>query len=304
MATRGGFQPGEDASRYDQVSAGVEEHSHLFRPLVQRMISVAALKPGERLLDVGCGTGVIANQAARRVRPKGQVVGLDISEGMLVRARADAIRRGVHGWVDYRVGDAEALPFTDGSFDCVMCLFTFMHLPQPERAVSDMYRVLSPRGRVVIGVGSGAPTTLFRGWIHRAFRVADKIDERRGRVLTVPDLLNSLVRTHFHVPEAHGVVPARWTNPIQSLTRLISHAGFREVKYDWEGCVASFADPEEFWEVQNTYSSFARQRLIEAPPEKVAGIRAEFFEKCETVLSRGGRLIYPIGAIFVTGHKP
>ncbi|MBI1722468.1 MAG: methyltransferase domain-containing protein [Gemmatimonadetes bacterium] len=301
--TDSGFKTGEDASRYDQVSAGVDEHSHLLRPLVQRMVSFAALKPGERLLDVGCGTGIIANQGARRVGPKGKVVGIDISEGMLVRARAEAARRGVDGWVDYQVGDAEALQFADASFDCVTCLFTFMHLPQPERAIGDMYRVLSPRGRAIVGVGSRAPWNLWRGWMHRALRVVDKIDEKRGKVLTVPDLLNSLVRTHFHVSDAHGVVPARWTNPVQATGDLIAKAGFSKLKYDWEASVASFVDPEEFWDVQNTYSSFARQRLIEAPPEKVAQIRAEFLEKCETVISRGGRLIYPIGAVFVSGSK-
>ena len=302
--TASGYQTGEDPSRYDQVSAGVDEHSHLLRPLVQRMVSFAALKPGERLLDVGCGTGIIANQGARRVGPKGKVVGLDISEGMLVRARLEAKRRGVDGWVVYEVGDAEALHYADGSFDCVTCLFTVMHLPQPERAAADMYRVLSPRGRVIIGVGSGAPKSLARGWAHTAGRVIDKIDERLGKVLVVPDLLNSLVRTHFKVSDDHATVPSRWINPVPALTSLITEAGFRDLKYDWEGNVASFADPEEFWDVQNTYSSFARQRIVEAPPEKVARIKAEFLEACEKVLARGGRLIYPIGSIFVWGSKP
>ena len=298
-----GFQPDEDAERYDQVSAGVDEHSHLLRPVVQRMIAFAALEPGERLLDVGCGTGVIANQAARRIGPKGRVVGLDISEGMLARAKAEAIRRGVQAWVRYQVGDAETLPFVDGSFDCAMCLFTFMHLSRPQHAINDLYRVLSPGGRAVIGVGSGAPRKSVRGSMHLAIRMMDRIGERRGKVLIAPDFLNALVRKHFNVSEAHAVVPAAWTNPVQFLSRLFAAAGFRDMRYDWEGSIASFADPEEFWDLQNTCSSFARQRLIEAPQEKVTCIREEFLTNCEAVLSRGGRLLYPIGALFVSGSK-
>ena len=267
------------------------------------MIALAALRPGERLLDVGCGTGIIANQAARRVGPKGRVVGLDISEGMLVCARAEAARRGISAWIEYRAGDAEALPFADGAFDCATCLFTLMHLPNPQQAVRDLYRVLSPQGRALVGVGSSAPRNQLKGWAQLGLRAMDRMDEKRGKVLMAPDLLNSLVRKHFHVSEAHGVVPSGWGNPVQTLADLMTRAGFRDLKYDWEGNVASFADPEEFWDVQNTYSSFARQRLLEAPGT-VDRIRAEFLEKCETVLARGGRLIYPIGALFVYGLKP
>lgn len=298
-----GYQPGEDASRYDEVSEGVDEHSHLLRPLVQRMVAFAALKPGERLLDVGCGTGIIANQGARRVGPRGKVAGLDISEGMLVRARAEAARLGIDGWVEYEVGDAEALHYANDAFDCITCLFTIMHLPEAEKAAADMYRVLSRGGRAIIGLGAGAPWNL-RGLAHRFTRVLDKLEERRGLLVACPDLLNGLVRKHFHVVEKH-TVPARWAgDPRQAVARLLEGAGFRDIRYDWEGNVASFADPEEFWDVQNTYSSFARQRLIEAPPEAVAKIRTEFLETCEAVLARGGRMIYPIGAVFVKGHKP
>jgi len=296
-----GFRTGEDPSHYDDVSDGVERHSHLFREVVQRLISLAELHPGERLLDVGCGTGVLAALGAARVGPGGRVLGLDISEGMLARARADAARRGVGGWVDYRVGDAQALPVEDASFDAAVCLFTFMHLPEPDRAAREMHRALAPGGRVVLGVGGGARGTV-RGWLHRAMRLVDRLEVARGRALAAPDLLNALVRSRLGVAET-ATVPAGWTDPRRALFRLLAEAGFRDLRCDWEGCVASFADPEEFWEVQNTYSSFARQRLLAAPAATVEAIRGEFLAACEAVLARGGRLVYPLGALLVSGRR-
>lgn len=106
----------------------------------------AAVGPGQRVLDVGCGTGAATLAAADRVGRGGAVVGLDASPEMLaVARRKDAA-------VDWREGRAEALPFPDGSFDAVVSQFAMMFFADAPAAVREMLRVLRPGGRLVVAV--------------------------------------------------------------------------------------------------------------------------------------------------------
>ena len=102
--------------------------------------------PGDRVLDVGCGTGVLARAAADRVAADGQVTGLDLNEGML------AVAQRLRPQIDWRQGDATHLPFADESFDVVMSQFALMYFPDRPAALKEMARVLRPGGRLVIAV--------------------------------------------------------------------------------------------------------------------------------------------------------
>ena len=104
------------------------------------------LRPGTRLLDVGCGAGQLTLPAAR----KGiQVTGLDLAANLVRQARAKAAAEGLEVQVDE--GDAEALPYPDASFDVVMSLIGAMFAPRPELVASEMIRVCKPGGRLVMG---------------------------------------------------------------------------------------------------------------------------------------------------------
>jgi hypothetical protein len=76
------------------------------------------------------------------------------------------------------------------------------------------------------------------------------------------------------------------------------------VQTDWQGHQAVIETPEEFWEIQRTFSSIARKRLSTALPEKIESLRQEFLERCRTVQSRGGNLVYPFAAFYVSALKP
>ncbi len=106
-----------------------------------RLVAYAQIQAGQRVLDVGCGTGVVALAAART---GARVSGLDLTPGLLARARENASIAGVA--IDWHEGDAEALPFEDASFDVVVSQFGHIFAPRPEVAVSQMLRVLRPGG--------------------------------------------------------------------------------------------------------------------------------------------------------------
>ena len=119
---------------------------HRFR---EKVLQLARITNGESVLDVGCGTGTLAIAAKRRVGPSGSVIGVDASPEMLARAEKKAKASGAE--VLFKRAAAEKLPFSDGSFDLVLCTVMLHHLPQKPRQLcaNEMRRVLKPEGRVL-----------------------------------------------------------------------------------------------------------------------------------------------------------
>jgi ubiquinone/menaquinone biosynthesis C-methylase UbiE len=111
---------------------------------------VAALHPGDIVLDVGSGTGTLALEAARSVGRTGRVCGIDPSAEQIARARAKTARRRVP--VEFQNGVIEQLPFPDATFDVVLSTLMMHHVPAPTKrqGLSEIARVLKPGGRLVI----------------------------------------------------------------------------------------------------------------------------------------------------------
>lgn len=111
---------------------------------------VAELRPGETVLDVGCGTGTLALVAKERVGPSGRVFGIDPSEPLLGGARRKATRRGLE--IEFHKGGIEQLPLADQSCDAVLSTFMMHHLPQTlkREGLAEIGRVLKPGGRVLV----------------------------------------------------------------------------------------------------------------------------------------------------------
>ena len=116
----------------------------LFRQWVEPVLQAADVGPGDRLLDVACGTGVVARAAAARVGPDGTLTGLDLNPAML------AVAQRVAPEIDWRQGDVAALPFADDAFDVVTCQAGIFFFPDPTGALAEMARVTRPSGRVVV----------------------------------------------------------------------------------------------------------------------------------------------------------
>ena len=160
----------------------------------ERAADLAALRPGDRALDVATGTGDLALELARRVGPSGEVVGSDFSEGMLDVARRKAAAVGNVRWEH---GNALALPYRDGEFAAATVGFGARNFSDLARGLAEMARVVRPGGRVVV-LEITTPTkpplsTFFRLWF-------DRVVPMLGRDEAYTYLPNSVKR--FPAPEA------------------------------------------------------------------------------------------------------
>ena len=237
--------------------------------------------------------------------PSGKIVGIDLSDGMLEVARQNALAQGFADRVEFRKMDAESLNCQDESFDAVVSLFALRHFPHPETALQEMHRVLRPGGRLVLAVGSGAPWLSLVGLIHRLKLLPHIVRRFQGKQLVACEFLDRMVESY--IPGSQKIEEAGWTHEHahmqQSVPALIHAAGFRDVRTEWQGQQTIINTPEEFWELQTTFSSLSRKRLAAASPEIVSRLRQDFITSCQNVLSRGGELVYPTGALVVFGRR-
>ena len=115
------------------------------------LVEAGGVKPGDRVLDIGCGTGVVAREATKRCGSGGSVTGVDINEAMLGFARKTAVKQGTSE-IEWQQCDAIELPFEDASFDAVLCQQGLQFMPDKPAAVREMVRVLSPGGHLAVSV--------------------------------------------------------------------------------------------------------------------------------------------------------
>jgi SAM-dependent methyltransferase len=123
-------------------------------PLATDLIRLAALRPGERVLDVACGTGVIARLASQHVNDPGIVVGLDVNPGMLAVARSATPPDRAIEWHE---ASAETMPLSDASFDVVLCQMGLQFMPDKPAALREMRRVLTRGGRLMLNMPGPTP---------------------------------------------------------------------------------------------------------------------------------------------------
>ena len=150
MSEQSGYQvSGNAADLYEQYAV-----PYMMGPWAPELVELAALNNGERVLDLACGTGLLARLAAPQVGNTGQVTGLDFNAGMLAVARSRPPPAGAAIiWVE---GSAVAMDFSDASFDVILCQQGLQFFPDKSAALREMHRVLVPAGRVLLSVWKSA----------------------------------------------------------------------------------------------------------------------------------------------------
>jgi ubiquinone/menaquinone biosynthesis C-methylase UbiE len=125
----------------------------LFIDWPARVLAAADVQAGDRVLDIACGTGILAREAKRFVGASGSVVGIDINEGMLDVARSKSLD------IRWETAAAESLPFESVSFDRVVSQFGLMFFQNPTQAIAEMHRVVRPGGKVGVAVWASLEAT-------------------------------------------------------------------------------------------------------------------------------------------------
>ncbi len=191
----------------------------MFLPWATILMRRAAPRAGEHVLDIACGTGIVARQVAPLVGMRGQVVALDLNPDMLAVARSLPAPAGAT--IEWREANAMAIPFPAHTFDLVLCQHGLQFFPDRVGALREMRRVLKPGGRVVVIVLQALAQ-------HPVF---EALMQSVARQLALPV---SAVATPFVLSDA------------EALRALFVAAGFAAVDVHAESTVAQFAEPERF----------------------------------------------------------
>jgi len=249
----------------------------VFDPLASQVIDAIQPQPATRVLDVACGTGILARRLASAIGPTGNVTGLDLSPAMIDIARNAAEREALS--IDWHVGRAESLPFPDGSFDIVTCQQGLQFASDKAAAASELCRVLTDGASVAVCVWQALDKHPVYAALHAAVQ----------HVLNTP-----VMATPFSLGEPE-------------LRRLLNDAGFVDVVITPVTITASFPDAERYVELQIEGASAALPQLQQlgaaGRSEVIAGIRAEMEEQIRDRTVDGG-LRFPLHAHLAQAHRP
>ncbi len=246
----------------------------LFRPWAANLVEATRPANSERVLDVGCGTGVVARVVAARLGTGASITALDPSPNMLAVARAAAVREGVA--IDWREGSAERLPFPDRSFDLVLCQFALMFFADKAAALGEMRRVVKESGRVVLNVWQGLDR-------HPFYELLHEVIQKRVGVSALEDI--------FALGNA------------DELRRMASSAGFRQAEIETVSMTARFPNPEGFLagEIEvDTAAIPSMQHLDIAARQKIVAAIASDMKAPLREVTQGDYVVIPFHAFRMT----
>lgn len=249
----------------------------LFGPWASRLVESAGPRAGERVLDLACGTGIVARSVAPRVGSSGRVVGLDLNPNMLAVARAAAEREGLI--IEWHEGRAEELPFADGLFDHALCQFALMFFADRHAALTELRRVLAPGGQVWLSVWQGLDR-------HPFYRTLHAVIERVLGMSALQDI--------FALGDT------------AELYDLMTEAGFREVEIEPLSMTSRFPNPTGFLAGEidvDTAAIPSMQRLdAQARGAIVAAISEEMAAPLAEI-TRDEHVVIPFHALIAHGRR-
>lgn len=232
----------------------------LFADWAPHVVDIGDVATGQSVLDVACGTGIVARTAAERVGPDGRVVGVDLNQAMLTVAER------VCPGIELHQADVTALPFEAATFDAVLCQMALMFFPDRLAAVREMGRVVKPQGTLVIMVPSSLDA-------QPAYR-----------------LLVELAAKHAG-PEAVAMLSAYWScGDLDELLNTVRAAGNGVLSTRTRMGTARFASIDEFVAVE-VESTPVRERLTD---DEYDSLRREANEVLQAFTALDGRAEIPL----------
>lgn len=237
----------EQRQSWDAAAAGWEKWWPLFdacaTPAAERLVALARIKPGNRVLDIATGTGEPAITAARTVGPNGHVLGIDHSEGMLAVARRRAAALGLHN-VEYRHDDADSIALPAHSFDAALCRWGLMFVPELDAALRGVRNALVEGGWFATAVWASPDKVPMIGI------AMDKVRQ----IAELPP------------PTGQSFDPCRLADTT-ILEGALARTGFRNVAIERMMIAFEFESAEMFLESRCDLSAPFRAMLAARPPE-------------------------------------
>jgi SAM-dependent methyltransferase len=250
-------------------------YAGMFAPITGRavpyLLDAAHVCAGSRILDVACGPGLVCRSAhGLGATP----VGIDISTGMVAKAIE------LHPRIEFRVGDVEALPFADRSFDAVVSNFGLGHFPRAEKSVAECVRVLKPGGFLA-----------FAWW--------DTLEKQRLQAVFREALFASGVKPSNSIPTSHDVY--RYSNT-EAFRGLLEGAGLKGVAIELYQSSLEVADADLLWQTGMGSLVVTSSIILGVSDEDRVRIRAAFQIIAETYRA-GSFLVIPLAFKIGSGHK-
>lgn len=242
------------------------------KPLALDLIRLAALRPGQRVLDVACGTGVVARLASRRVGSNGTVVGIDANAGMLAVARAAAPADLSIEWYEM---SAEAMSLPDEAFDVVLCQIGLQFMEDQRAALREMRRVLTPGGKLILTM----PGPM-------------------GKLFAV---LAGAMEQHISSQAAGFVTQIFSLHDTTEIQALLREAGFRDIVVQAHDKVLTLPPPKEFlW--QYVHSTPLAGIVAKEDEKTLAALEHDVITKWQA-FEEEGRLIYQQRIVVASARK-
>lgn len=272
----------ESKSSWDAAAAGWEKWWPLFERAAQgvsnRLVELAKIKPGDRVLDIATGTGEPAITAARKVGPNGRVIGVDHSAGMLAVARRRASGLGLTN-VEYREGDAASLHEPAGSFDAVVCRWGLMFVPDLAAAARGIHAMLKS--------GSSLATAVWD--------TGDKVP-----MITIA---GPQVRAMLGIaPPPPGTPNPMSLADTSILERALTGAGFRDFKVEPMNVIFEFDAPEKFLESRKDISYDFRSAMASQPPEVQRKLEEVVIKEARPYVGADGKMRCNNQTLLISAH--
>jgi ubiquinone/menaquinone biosynthesis C-methylase UbiE len=272
----------DSRSSWDAAAAGWEKWWPLFERAAQsvsnRLVELARIKPGDRVLDIATGTGEPAITAARAVGPNGHVVGIDHSPGMLEVARRRAATSKLAN-VEYREGDGASLKEPPASFDAVVCRWGLMFVPDLAAAARGIHDLLKP----------GA-------WLATA--VWDS-----GEKVPMITLGGPQVRALLGIaPPPPGTPNPMSLADTSILERALVKAGFRDFKVEPMNVAFEFESPEKFLESRKDISYDFRTAMASQPAEMQRKLEEVVLREAKPYVGADGKMRCNNQTLLISAH--